>query len=568
MARMYPTPINADTESSAERKLYAAFRDYLDDDYIIFHSVAWQSLTQERRPRDGEADFVLAHPRYGILVMEAKGGHICFDPHAGTWTSTSANGITHDIKDPFQQAKDSKYILRDQLARMLNTHKTNIIIGHAVAFPDVTVPNTMGLDKPRETILDQHDMLTIDTWVQQALGYWSGQHTSKSPLPDFKPVVDALMRLLGKVRELHPVLWGTLAHEQQQLLTLTEEQYHILDMLNLQRRAAISGCAGSGKTLLALEKATRLAQQGFRVLLTCFNKRLAEHLNQRVAQLHHPNISEQLHIAHFHKICSDFAHRAGIPFSTNTNDNTFYRHDMPNTLLKALDIVPDRYDAIIVDEGQDFYDDWWLPLQMLHSDRDDSIFYIFYDDNQRLYVQSGEFPIKDLQFALTLNCRTTQHIHHQFIRFYKGATTPIPRGPEGRIVQIEHYGDSGMLPQSMQRLLRRLVNTEKIPTDEILVLTPFSKHKSYLWGVSTHKGITLTNDWPPEANHVFCTTIHAFKGLERAVVVLTEIERWTQHDTLEQLLYVACSRACNHLIVFLPEDTPQRVLDLFATSVP
>lgn len=89
MARMYPNQLSPDTASDAERRLYAAFRDELDNRYTVFHSVAWQSLDPDGRPRDGEADFVIAHPRRGIPVMEAKGGAIRCDPRTGRWTCTA-----------------------------------------------------------------------------------------------------------------------------------------------------------------------------------------------------------------------------------------------------------------------------------------------------------------------------------------------------------------------------------------------------------------------------------------------------------------------------------------------
>jgi superfamily I DNA/RNA helicase len=72
MARMVPNQLSPDTRSDAERLLYEAFRDRLEDDYIVFHSAAWLSQDRQGRPRDGEADFVIAHPQRGILVMEAK----------------------------------------------------------------------------------------------------------------------------------------------------------------------------------------------------------------------------------------------------------------------------------------------------------------------------------------------------------------------------------------------------------------------------------------------------------------------------------------------------------------
>jgi len=56
---------------------------------------------------------------------------------------------------------------------------------------------------------------------------------------------------------------------------------------------------------------------------------------------------------------------------------------------------------------------------------------------------------------------------------------------------------------------------------------------------------------------VFCSTIQAFKGLDRSVVVVVELERWNlSWNDVEPLLYVASSRARNHLIVLLSQAAP------------
>jgi hypothetical protein len=112
---MIPTPIAPATQSDAERALYDALRDALDDDFVVFHSVAWQGVDGQGRPRDGEADFVIAHPQRGLLVVEVKGGVISWNPHTGAWTSTSRGGRVNSIHNPFEQAKDSKYALREHL---------------------------------------------------------------------------------------------------------------------------------------------------------------------------------------------------------------------------------------------------------------------------------------------------------------------------------------------------------------------------------------------------------------------------------------------------------------------
>jgi len=559
MARMYPNQLIPDTVSDAERRLYEAFRDKLESDYTIFHGVAWQSLDTEGRPRDGEADFVIAHPQRGILVMETKGGGIRYNPSTERWTSTDRHGRTFDIKDPFAQARHGKYALQDQLQLTLNRPAHSINIGHAVAFPDVVVKGDwLGSDKPRQIILDATDLANLVGWLGQVMAYWRGPETQKETSPG-DDAVQALMDLLGKEWELRPALWGEFVQEEEQFIRLTRQQYLILDVLNRQRRAAICGCAGSGKTMLAAEKASRLARQRFRVLLTCFNKNLAAELRARLKP------SANLDILNFHALCYDLAWRAGV-LPAKQDDDTFFNQQLPEALVEAADKLGIRYDAIVVDEGQDFRDGWWVPLQMLLRDPDNGILYIFFDDNQRIYVPHSEFPIQQSPFLLPVNCRNTQAIHEVVVQFYKAETRPTALGPRGRPVEVVSYDNLEDLWLTLQAVFRRLTVQERIPADEIAVLTPLSRTKTALLDYSASSEPHLTDTLPPGPGQLYCTTIHDFKGLERAVIILASVgQRLTQeeHD-LNSLLYVGCSRACHHLIVLVPEKADPRVKKVFA----
>jgi hypothetical protein len=559
MARMYPNRLDPRLERFAEGRLYEAFRDELDNSYTVFHSVDWQSIEADGRPRDGEADFVVAHPQRGILVMEVKGGSIDFNPRTGRWTSTSRGGRVHAIKDPFAQARNSKYILLDQIKIMLGEPERYVNVGHAVAFPDVTVGRTLpGLDKHREIIMDAGDLGNLSGWVGQALSYYRGKASQRASAPG-EGAVRALMDLLGKAWELRPALWGDFVQEQQELIRLTEQQYLVLDVLNRQRRAAVSGCAGSGKTMLAVEKASRLARQGFRVLLTCFNKALAADLR---ANLKKP---PSLDIVHFHELCYELVEEAGVPIDKQDN-KTYFEQQLPEALMTAVEELDVRYDAIVVDEGQDFHEDWWIPLQMLLRHPDEGILYIFYDDNQRIYARHSAFPIEQPPYPLTVNCRNTQRIHHTVMRFYNADAQPAARGPQGRPVEVIRYGEAERVRTAVHGLLRRLTDKDRVPTDEITVLTPCSARTSALWQGTDTRGRELTADWPPPPGKIHCSTIQAFKGLERAVIVLVEIDRpWLQGWTdLDMLLYVGCSRARNHLIVLLSDDANSEMRDAFS----
>jgi hypothetical protein len=237
--------------------------------------------------------------------------------------------------------------------------------------------------------------------------------------------VAALKELLYRPWQLEPVLWSGHLAEQRRMIELTEQQYPVRDTLNRVQRAAIAGCAGSGKTLLAVEKAVRLAGQNQRVLLTCFNKGLAAE-----ARIPAPGA---LDIIHFHELCDELAQQAGVPLSTPSDPqelDVFFNHELPNALVEAADRLTTRCDAIVVDEGQDFRDEWWIALQMLLRDTERGTLYIFYNDNQRFYSAERQLPIPSGQhYILTTNCRNTQQIHAVVCRFYSGEERPTALGP-------------------------------------------------------------------------------------------------------------------------------------------
>src|SRR5437867_13276408 len=105
VARMVPFPM-LPTDSSAERRLYEGFLEQLDDAYVVYHSVDWV-LAGLGGPAEGEADFVIAHPDDGILVVEVKGGTIAYDDATRTWRQSGRTGPHGLDEDPFHQAENA-----------------------------------------------------------------------------------------------------------------------------------------------------------------------------------------------------------------------------------------------------------------------------------------------------------------------------------------------------------------------------------------------------------------------------------------------------------------------------
>lgn len=549
MARMYPPALAADGPpiSPAERILFKEFARQLGPEWTVLHSVHWLSR-QGGRAHDGEADFVIAHPRHGVLVLEVKGGVIRRDATTLAWSSENLGGVAHPIKDPFEQATRNLYALRDKLAETAATAGFPYRLARAVAFPDILVgENDLGPNAPRAMIIDSGDLSTLARALGRA---WELAPGAALPGPGGAGVA-ALVELLKPPLELaRPGLLGAMRREGEELLRLTEQQYALLDFLGGHRRVAIDGAAGSGKTLLALEQCRRLARTGFRVLFTCYNKALAAFARETLLRDLGPAMA-LVTVDNYHDLAANLAERAGIalpPAGSLTADalSTYFQEELPEHFERALMAVPDRYDAIVVDEGQDFADTWWLTLESTLADPADGIFFIFYDDNQRIYSTRGDYPIPPPHFQLRHNCRTTKRIHEAAMIFHSGTVKPACRGPEGRALVETRTTPEDELA-TLRRVLHELVAVEGVPLGEIVVLTPRNQRTTRLQDGTRLGNITLT--WGEDGpNTVRCRSIHAFKGLESPVVILAEPER-AHASTRVPLFYVALSRAQHHVIV-------------------
>ena len=552
MAKMYPEHIAEDTASGAERVLYDTLRDRLPAEFTVMHSVRWV-VRDRRRLSDGEADFLIVHPRLGLLVVEVKGGDISCS--GGEWFSRDRGGNLHQIKNPFAQASSNKYKLLDKLAEAPATSLFHPLylqhIGHAVAFPDTLVGSAgLGLDGDRSLIFDSHDLFNIETAVRRAMAH--ADHSYALPTEALKALVDTI----APTRKLPPVgLAAAIIREGTVMSQLTEQQFMVLSLLSGVREAAIGGCAGSGKTMLAMEKARRLADEGFRVLMVTFNRPIADDIEVRF-KAGGVELGERIKVKNYTNLVRSICHHAGLKLPEEKDipadeRQQFFNEAMPEYLLQAANLLPDyRFDAIIVDEGQDFFDLWFDTLRCLLANPQD-IFYVFYDDNQRIYGPERTTIARQQgqPFTLSTNCRNTRRIHQLVIKYYRGQSQLDALGPEGREPSVRQLASGGEL-EMVRQVVNELVGTQGIASGDIVLLTAASAERSLLKEGMRLGNLTLT--WKPKAvsNQLKVRTIHRFKGLESAVVILAELDKaHSEGIALDYLLYVATSRARHELII-------------------
>lgn len=545
---MVPFPM-LPSDSTAERRLYEGFLEQLDDAYVVYHSVDWV-LADAKGPIQGEADFVIAHPVDGVLALEAKGGRLSYDPATRRWSQSGRSGTHHLDEDPFHQAKDEMHSLVEILSVQPGWERWMPSYGYGVALPDGTYDAPAHPGAPAEIVIDRGDLQRLAERVPEVMRYWrrSGRTFGAEGM-------DALAMALGYRVEVRTPLKLEFSDEDKKIVELTEDQAWILAFITHRRRAAVTGPAGCGKTMLAIAIAKRLATAGHRTLLTCFNKGLAEHLRASTSEL------PDLDVRHFHQLCVDLAAEAGLTLpevSADTEHDHFERR-LPELLSEAAAKLGPRYDAIVVDEAQDFREWWWPALLALQADPDDGMLYVFADDNQNLY--GGTLPLGDEAHLppLRANLRNTKAIAEFVSIFYDGRTKPEAKGPEGRPPQILGYRDEDDLAHLLGVVLTNLVEEEHVPLEDIVVLTPSGSSKSSLRRRGVVNGFTLSETVEPGT--VLTASVHGFKGLERPVVILAELGDKHQED-LAQYLYVGGSRARNELIVLATEDVAKDLRDL------
>jgi len=545
----------ADLPSQAEAKVYRAFRHSLPQDFVVLFQVGWILRREEEQAKDGETDFLICHPDLGYLCVEVKGGGIEFDSGSGDWFSVDRHRRKHSINNPISQALKAKYSIRSKLnenQRWRDLSLRSVVRGHAVFFPDVGNANALSRpDMPPTLIGCAKDLQDPKAWIDGVFAYWGKDATGCTPMG--RRGVEVLRDVFAKSFVVAPLVSSQLAEQEARRLILTKDQMRVLDFLRSHRRVAVSGGAGTGKTVLALEKARRLASEGFRTLLTCYNRQLADHLSDLCADT--PNLD----VMSFHQLCHRQVERANrvsrrdlvAEAKVTYPGKDLFEVQLPNALAYSLEILPDRYDAIVCDEGQDFREEFWVPIELLLSDYDKSPLYVFYDDNQNLYSRAASFPIRDEPFSLTTNCRNTGPVHAAAYKHYKGLPVSPPDIPGDEV----QYAESASKDQQAAKIVARIVDLiakQGVAPGDITVLIADALHKAEYYAALRRLPLPKPALWLEEGfrrdNAVLIDTIQRFKGLEAPIVILWGL------DTIDlsrnpELLYVGMSRAKSLLVI-------------------
>ena len=524
MAIMIPAECDLARRPMSERIVFDAIKKNLSDEWRVFHSFDYVTRDLNRKRWDGEIDFLLYHPEKGMLVIEVKGGAISY--RTGQWYQEDRP------IDPVEQAKRNKYAVLKLLQESLH-REIPLKFAHSVCFPSCGVQEVW----PAEA---QGIVLTGDGLPY--IEHFASKVLEETPLPANLAgtiLPEDVLRVLSPVFEYGKRLSERIGIEEKQFFLFTEQQCAILDALENFPRLQVRGCAGSGKTIMAVKKAERLAVQGKSVLVLCFNQLLAKHLQKELKA--YPMVKA----AAFFEFCIELLKLPEEQVGKYRNNPKLYSEVLPKLLKLYLSKTLFCYDAIVVDEGQDFTPEAWEVISLLVAEG--GPFYIFYDPDQNIFKRELKLPDFGIPpVVLTKNCRNTKKIFEALKPYQSTDSVILETAPEGADIHILN-GDSRQL---LERELDHLVMTEQIPLQDIVILGAHSlEHTSIGANPDVGRFHIVNRAAKVGAMEVAYFTYMKYKGCESKVVILLDVddadERWGNKNGI----YTAMSRAVHQLIM-------------------
>lgn len=521
MAIMIPNRPHAFAPASLEGVMFTAL-EKLPDEYYVFHSLRLSTVV-DNTFHESETDFVVFNKRLGILCLEAKAGQVRYEN--GYWLYGSGEPMHNG--GPFNQAASNKW----KLIKYFENHRFTSILEkckflHAVWFPSISEIDVRGLRLPTESdkalIMTKEALDDPQQYLERILSTElpNGKQTNLTE----QEVNRILREILCPQFNVFPSV--TFESDLKKIVfhRMLEEQSGILNFLSEQKTAVINGAAGTGKTMIAVEKAQRHATAGEKVLFLCYNTQLKNYLSENYA---HENIDYYTISGLACKLC-------------NTTTPNYEKMKSVLEDMYVFDNFP--YMHIVIDEGQDFGIDAVEEtgiIEILKSiitdiKPDNASFYIFYDKLQ--LVQSRKIPqyISDADCKLTLyrNCRNTENIATTSLAPITERRPKLIDGCVKGVLAKLHFCNSDEKARERLDLIIDTLKGQGIK--DIVILTCKTESTSIL--------SNCVSDGIYRNKHRF-STCRKFKGLEADAVILIDVTSEIFEEENSLIYYVGTSRA-------------------------
>ncbi|SHH05583.1 Superfamily I DNA and RNA helicases [Tepidibacter thalassicus DSM 15285] len=569
MAVMIPESISyLKNATGGEKRVFKILKETLPSSYIV-----WFDLRVNNR----YPDFIILGPDLGIVILEVK------DWQIGSIESADANYF--ELKtmgkkiNPLKQARKYMFNIVDELKKDKKLKNNNDYLkfsyGHGVVFTRIAKKSF--LNSPfvdtinKDCVLFQDELKMIEDNFDEI--YLKQKLKSMIPVKyDFEPLN---RNMIDRIR-------GNLFKE----VKLSQDNESIFKVMNINQEQyakglgyghrVIRGVAGSGKTVVLICRAKYLAQlhKDWKILVLCFNKTLSTFLRTSIIDDGIDNVE----VIHFHGLINN------ISKQFNLKTPIFQDKDVTENISKITDdmISADmRYDAILIDEGQDLDKEWLKFIVKMLRNPEHSHLLLASDGAQNLY--NRKYTLKSVGIKATgrtvimrENYRNTKQIldfAHNFLvdssisssdltfdeednDFLINPETSLRVGEMPRLINCLDFKDE------VEKIAKRIKELKQngIPYSDMCILHPYNSYKNtnylkIMEEVLKEKGIpcysisksTRTkSNFKLDYDSVKLSTIYSAKGLDFKVVFICGlndglVERG--YNEAKKLLYVGMTRA-------------------------
>ncbi len=397
MASMFPNNLSdCENASEGERFVYSFLKETAKPhrDFICWYRPEIQK---------NEPDFIVFCRRHGLIVIEVKDWAIQQIKEANPESFTLfISGKYEKRANPFRQAKGYVHALMAALKKAhcfasddpSHSGKLKVPISRLVAFPNIQKSDycQRGLEGliPLQSGLFKDDFEPLsEIWRDTSGKKFHEKVCGTCPFP-FEGLRES------GVGKLTALIWPEIRIDLPERKGMAKERFQIevraldeaqakLALYLKPGHQIIKGPPGCGKTLVLVSRCCQLRRYsaaGKKILLVCFNIVLKNYLVRLMQEKGLGVGEEEVQVHHFFELCSRVLNQK---VEYEKQESQYYESVVELALeaARTADHSVGSFDAILVDEGQDFSNDMFKILIGLLKPKGDLV--IALDDFQDLY---------------------------------------------------------------------------------------------------------------------------------------------------------------------------------------
>lgn len=533
MAFMHPEDIENYKHTGSELKMYYALKDQLPEKDHVFFSVRWFDQVDGKRI-DSECDFLVFDPGFGFLTIECKGGtDINIENNIWTLTERDEEGNISKRelkKSPFAQAENSMRYFYDYFSKeFLQTF--NGVYGFAVAFPNYSIDQKIECAAEENLIIDLRHMNQLSHRINEIFHYWRVRNNNRVPFSADQK--SRFIKLVNKRISLSAAAGALIPIKEKEFEKINLIQDSIIDFLTNYKQVQIVGGAGTGKTYIAMKKCSRLLNSELDVLYVCKSVELAKFVKSNI-------VDNRFSSRSFDDLMLDITGRDDL------SDIESYFDEVDRNTKK-------KYDAVVVDEAQDFTLDEAMAIRLLLKDDVESVLYVFMDKNQNLFDVKYEsaFGVDEKPYVLRYNIRNTGEIYKYAIQNTGLGRETIANQLLGVSPEVKKYKSNIQALTIVSQILNRLIEKEFVASESIVIVSDVEYDHSPLCNDEKIGEYNICTSERKNKNSILFKPVNEYKGLESDIVIYLKnrIDTDLEGSIRNRQDYVAYTRARYYLYI-------------------